>query len=344
MGSPIKAERSEAEESLMSLVWGPALWLGHFFASYLTVAIFCEKFVGPGGTLATARVLCLDLHGARSRRNRDLGYSWLPQAQVFTCPPSSCIRYISPSLPLPWICAALALRAELFCRDLRGSPSWILRYMSLTHPRSFLAGALGLTLVWIWPLPSLSLPDFSSHMLMHMVVVAVAAPLLAFGVVGSRFDPYVHFRHQPSAIFASMLEFVAVWSWHAPRLHHLARTQAGYLVAEQATFLSCGVFLWLSALGGNAGRRRTAVFGGVIGLLLTSMHMILLGALLALAKRPLYGEHHDEHAGSWGWSTLVDQQVGGVIMVFLGAATYLAGGLFLARKMLTQPQLTGDTP
>ncbi len=216
--------------------------------------------------------------------------------------------------------------------------------MPLTHPRSFLAGTLALTLVWVWPLPGLSLPGFSSHMLMHMVVVAVAAPLLAFSVVGSRLDPYVLFRHQPSAILASMLEFVAVWSWHAPRLHHLARTQTGYLIAEQATFLSCGVFLWLSALGGNSERRRTAVFGGVIGLLLTSMHMILLGALLALAKRPLYGAHHGEHAANWGWSTLLDQQVGGAIMVFLGAATYLTGGLFLARKMLEQPEPTGDTP
>ncbi len=59
MENPIKAERSEAEESLMSLAWGPALWLGHFFASYLTVALYCEKFVDPGGSITTARVLCL---------------------------------------------------------------------------------------------------------------------------------------------------------------------------------------------------------------------------------------------------------------------------------------------
>jgi putative membrane protein len=54
------------------------------------------------------------------------------------------------------------------------------------------------------------------------------------------------------------------------------------------------------------------------------MHMTLLGALFALPPRPLYA-----HAGS-----LADQHLGGVIMLLVGGASYLAGGLWLTARVL----------
>jgi putative membrane protein len=179
-------------------------------------------------------------------------------------------------------------------------------------------------------------------MLMHMVVVAVAAPLLVRGVCGSAFDPVARWSVTPSAVVASMVEFVAVWAWHAPALHHAARTTTRYLLLEQGTFLLCGVLLWLSAWGGTPAQRLERVPGGVIGLLLTSMHMTLLGALIALARRPLYSHAHS-HAhtpsGLGPIDPLVDQQIGGAIMLFLGAAVYLMGGLLLAKEMLARREL-----
>lgn len=217
--------------------------------------------------------------------------------------------------------------------------------MSLTHPRSFYAGAVFLFSVWVWPLPHLPLPHFSSHMLMHMVVVALAAPLLAWGLVGSGWDPIVARPKAWSPVLASMVEFAAVWSWHLPRFHQLARTHRGYFVAEQSTFLLAGLALWLTAWGGTKEQRSLRSIGGVAGLLLTSMHMTLLGALIALAKRPLYG-HGGGHSG-YGLVKplidhrlfdqhvtdlqLVDQQVGGAIMLFFGATSYLFGAVLLAK-------------
>ena len=67
---------------------------------------------------------------------------------------------------------------------------------------------------------------------------------------------------------------------------------------------------------------------GVVALLLTSMHMTLLGALLALSPRPLYA-----HAGH-GPSALDEQHLGGAIMLGVGGVSYLAGGLWLSVRLL----------
>ena len=62
-----------------------------------------------------------------------------------------------------------------------------------------------------------------------------------------------------------------------------------------------------------------------MALLLTSMHMTLFGALLALTPRPLY-----DHAGHFASpAPLEDQHLGGAIMLLVGGLSYLAGGLWL---------------
>ncbi len=119
------------------------------------------------------------------------------------------------------------------------------------RPTPVVAGAVVLAGVWVWPLPWLGLPSFSAHMTMHMSVVALAAPLVAVGLAGSRYDPVARRPGLFSPIIASMFELVAVWAWHTPALHHFARHSAAGLVIEQATFLFAGLFLWSSALGGG---------------------------------------------------------------------------------------------
>jgi putative membrane protein len=118
-----------------------------------------------------------------------------------------------------------------------------------------------------------------------------------------------------------------VWAWHTPALHELARQQAWALALEQASFLAAGLFLWLSVLGGEVGidtARRRGV--GIVALLLTAMHMTLLGALLALAPRPLYESVH----AATGMSALDDQHLSGAVMLVLGGATYLIAGVWLS--------------
>lgn len=206
------------------------------------------------------------------------------------------------------------------------------------RPPLAVAGLALLALAWLGPLPAASRQSFAAHMLMHMSVVALACPLLAAGVAGSRLDPLRAPRRWLAALaspfLASAVEFVVVWGWHAPALHHLARRSDAWLLLEQGSFFCVGMLLWLSALGGGTGQRGRAA-GGVAGLLLTSMHMTLLGVLLALAGRPLY-VHGMQAVGTHAASHLAlqDQQLGGVVMLALGGASYLAGALLLLAGLL----------
>jgi putative membrane protein len=193
-------------------------------------------------------------------------------------------------------------------------------------------GLLALSVAWMGPLPGLARRAFSAHMTMHMLVVAVAAPLLAIGMAGTSLDPV---RRMP-AVFAplpaSFLELAVVWAWHTPALHHAARHTASGLITEQALFLFSGVLVWISVFGGDPASRASRNAAGVVALLLTFMHMTLLGALLGLAPRLLYS-HHQEF---FGLTSLEHQHLGGAIMILAGGVSYLAGGLWLTAGLLNR--------
>ena len=189
-------------------------------------------------------------------------------------------------------------------------------------------GVAVLAALWLGPLPHWAAGSFAAHMTLHMGVVVMAAGLLALGLAGGRWDPVRAAPRLFAPIPAAALELAVVWAWHAPALHHFARGSAAGLVLEQTSFLLTGFAVWISAFGGeesaDAGRRGA----GVLSLLLTSMHMTLLGALLALTPRPLYA-----HGGV---NALDDQQLGGAVMLLVGSVSYLGGGLWLTVGLLRQ--------
>lgn len=201
-----------------------------------------------------------------------------------------------------------------------------------------LAAAGGLAVLaaaWLGPLPGLARQAFAAHMAMHVSVVAAAAPLLALGVAGGRLDPARRWPALLAPIPVSLLELAVVWAWHAPGLHHAARQGGAALGLEQGSFLLTGFLVWVAAFGGAPERRGERASAGIVGLLLTAMHMTLLGALLALAPRPLYGHvAGDAAARLWGLTALEDQHLGGALMLAGGGSVYLAGGLALAAGLL----------
>ncbi len=191
-------------------------------------------------------------------------------------------------------------------------------------------GLFTLAVLWFGPLPELAGRAFFAHMTLHMGLVAVAAPLLALAIAGAHLDPVRKAPALFAPVPASLLELVVVWAWHAPALHHAARRDSLGFLTEQGLFLFSGLLVWLSAFGGDPANRGNRTGAGVAGLLLTSMHMTLLGALLALSPRPLY-----VHAGEFPSLTrLEDQHLGGAIMLLVGGISYLAGGLWLMVELL----------
>ncbi|MDQ1900242.1 cytochrome c oxidase assembly protein [Paracoccus sp. WLY502] len=184
-----------------------------------------------------------------------------------------------------------------------------------------LGGILLLSAIWLLPLPDG--PRFPLHMIRHMVLVALAAPLLVLG-----FPALGRWLAIPP-LMAAALEFALVWAWHLPVAHGLAyRLPAGF-AAEQASFLLAGLCVWGSCLRGAMEDDPGLALAGAGGLLLTSMHMTLLGALLTLAPRDLYADF-------CGTVPALDAQaVGGMLMLAIGTPVYLAAGVALAARALS---------
>ena len=181
------------------------------------------------------------------------------------------------------------------------------------------AGLAILALAWGGPLPQLVQTSFAAHMALHMMVVGIGVPILAAGgaiLLRRRWMrmPVIY------PIIASMIDFAVIWVWHAPALHAAARTIAPMLVLEQASFAGAALLVWLVALTGPP-------LAGALELFFTSMHMVLLGALMTLAPRALY-------ADLCGPGTLADQQLGGAIMLTIGGVVYLGGTLVLVARVL----------
>ena len=201
------------------------------------------------------------------------------------------------------------------------------------------AGLLLLVVAWGVVLPFGGRQSFTVHMIVHMSVVAGAAPLLAVGLSGSRHDVTMRWPWF-TPVIASLVELFAVWGWHLPAARAAAEASFAVTALEQATFLGAGLLLWLSCLGGAEEGREARRLAGTFGLLFTSKHMTLLGALLSLSPRPLYGVGEVSCFGVT-LGAAVDQQTGGVVMLLVGAVVYLLGGVLLLSSALGPREHSG---
>jgi putative membrane protein len=197
--------------------------------------------------------------------------------------------------------------------------------------RLLLAGGLfALALAWLMPSPLTPAQGFTLHMVRHLLLVAVAAPLLALGLCR---HPALLEGRVPAWLLLplplSLLELLIIWGWHAPLPHAAARSSVLWFAAEQASFFLVGLLLWLSIV--LPGRARRA--NGILALLLTSMHMTLLGALFTLAPRVLHA-HAPTALCVTPATALADQQTGGMLMLLIGGTVYLAGALYILNDML----------
>ena len=198
-------------------------------------------------------------------------------------------------------------------------------------PRVFNAAVLSALLIlaglWLGPLPAMSRTAFSAHMLLHLGVVALVAPLLAGGLVRAGLRLRGHMRGWLTLAFA--MEMLVVWGWHAPALHEAAARNAGVFVLQQLSFLLVGLGVWCLGL---AAQRRADQIAAMLGFALTLMHMTMLGVLLIMAPKLIYPA--DLCLGAFGFAQLEDQRFGGVLMAAWGGLAYLLGGVVLGYRLL----------
>lgn len=207
----------------------------------------------------------------------------------------------------------------------------------------FYLGIVALCATLVWPLHGMSPSSLSLHMVQHMVLIAVAAPLLALGKPWApillsfpevsrarllgwwRSIKLLRLQVLIQPPLATALHGTVVWLWHAPFFYNLALTNEIVHVIEHISFLGSALLFWWALL--RSGSRADGFGPGVLAALLTLMHTGVLGALLTFAPAPLY-ERYDMFSRS-GLSPLEDQQLAGLIMWIPPSAVYLTAGLAL---------------
>jgi putative membrane protein len=196
-------------------------------------------------------------------------------------------------------------------------------------PLGLVAAALGWLAAMIVASSIGDAGGFSWHMVVHLLNVTAIASALAVRLRPS--------RSMPAPIVAAFVEFVVVWAWHTPIAYAAARTNLAAYLIEQASFVAAAYLLWAVVVDAAAQRDRGRMAQSVIALLLTSMHMTLLGAALALAAASPYPEALCGGTTT-GLTPLADVRAGGALMLGVAAAVYLVAALGLARRLLDRPQ------
>ncbi|MFJ6023527.1 cytochrome c oxidase assembly protein [Brevundimonas sp. NPDC092305] len=206
----------------------------------------------------------------------------------------------------PIVLLCLAGMTVLACSRLRGSSRV-----------SGLASVAVLTLSFVSPLCALSSALFAARTVHHVLLFAVAAPLIAFALPR---------RHVGSLALATLIQSVAFWVWHAPGMYEAALSSTAIYWVMQVSVLGTATWFWIAV-------RHSGVASAVIALLAAMVAMGLLGALLTFSPEALYAPHLST-TQAWGLTPLEDQQTAGLIMWAPAAAVYLAAALLVLGRWI----------
>lgn len=179
-----------------------------------------------------------------------------------------------------------------------------------------------LIVAFVSPLCALTTALYSARIAHHVLLVAVAAPLLAMA-----FPAGGLLRRLPLSV-PFLAHTVLMWSWHAPAPYAFALSSDGaYWLMEASLFVSALV-LWQAMLAPslNPGRALAALLGSII-------QMGMLGALFTFAREPLF-EPHLTTTLPFGLTPLTDQQLAGILLWVPAAAPYLVAALVIALRLM----------
>jgi putative membrane protein len=136
----------------------------------------------------------------------------------------------------------------------------------------------------------------------------------------------------PLAAFA--LHAIALWAWHLPAAFDAALAQAGWHIAQHASFLGTALLFWWSVLGHDP-RGRYGAGHAAASLFATMMHTGALGALLSLAPNPWYAPYVATTL-ALGLDPAQDQQLGGLVMWVPAGLVYVVAALWVLGRLLAR--------
>lgn len=240
----------------------------------------------------------------------------------------------------PSIAVGIALVIVLYGRGMARS----LRVVGGTSRQSRLPQALafaaGLVIVIVAlesPIDYLSGSLFTFHMIQHLLLIMVAAPLLLLGdpgvtmmrgiplqvrrsvlQAGSR-RPWVRRSVQIASKIASprgvFFLFVGdLYLWHWSRLFNLTLQNDTVHLTEHLCFLVTALLWWSQVVDQRAVHARLSYAERAVFTVLTAGVSNVLALYFVFAPQPLYSAYADLKTRTYGMTVLGDQQIAGAIM------------------------------
>ncbi len=175
--------------------------------------------------------------------------------------------------------------------------------------------------------------SFTAHMVQHLLLQLVAAPLLVLGMpvtlllrADTRWlprrrlgralrSPAVRLSCRPAVTFAAFA--VVLVGSHLPAVYDLTLRNETVHQLEHALYLATACLFWWTAIGLDPAPGRPAHPTRLLYQLLIMPVMAFLGVAIAGANRVLY-PYYEDNPPPWGVSAMRDQQTAGTLMWISG--------------------------
>ena len=180
------------------------------------------------------------------------------------------------------------------------------------------------------------LGHFSTHMMFHIAIMNVAAPLLAAWAIARLQTPAISSSWLWSA---TLVQIVLLWAWHSPAIHNGIVQSPALGLASHGVLLLAALSFWFALLRISVAAR----WQTIPALLLTGKLACLLAALLIFAPRTLYESAAHLVHGAGYLPALDDQHLAGLLMITACPLSYLVAAVIIAVQLIGPPR-TGEAP
>ena len=264
-------------------------------------------------------------------------------------------------LPLPVTCA-LAVAAVVYMRGWDRLRNLLPNVASIWRLACFMTGLLALWIAIGSPLAAFDDELLSIHMVQHILLMAVAPPLILLGApalpllhglpqsfVRSGLGPLLrwaplqwlgHVLTHP--VFCWLAATVTLIAWHSPSAFEFALRSELWHEVEHACFFTTSILFWWPVVQPWPSVPRWPRWSIPLYLFTGMMANDALSAFLAFCDRVLYPSYASA-SGIFSISPLDDQALAGALMWVFSSFVYLVPAVAITLQLLS-PRLYDPTP
>jgi cytochrome c oxidase assembly factor CtaG len=161
---------------------------------------------------------------------------------------------------------------------------------------------------------------FSAHMVQHLLLMFVTAPLWLLGTPGWLVDGIFpkwldSLVKQLASPMSAFVAFVSVmWFWHIPAVYEMAQESEAIHIFEHLTFIDAALIGWWPVAGAESSRiPKPNPPVRMLYLFLLAIPCTSLAAVLTFARTPLY-PFYVTAPHIFGLDAVQDQHLGGLLM------------------------------